>query len=120
MRIGRGAMGVLYLGAGACHLLFPRFYLAIMPDYLPMAPTLVLASGIAEMAGGAGVLVPHTRRAAAWGLVALLVCVFPANLWMAQHAGRYRPIPPWMLWARLPLQIPLLWWAWRTSRSGID
>ena len=117
MRIGRVLMGALYLVAGAGHFVATRVYLGIMPDYLPAHRELVLLSGAAEMAGGFGVLLrPPARQVAAWGLVALLIVVMPANVWMVQHAERYRPIPLWALWARLPLQLPLLWWAWRYTR----
>ena len=94
-----------------------RVYLGIMPDYLPARRELVLLSGAAEMAGGLGVLYPPTRRVAAWGLIALLVAVMPANVWMAQHPERYPDIPAWLLWTRLPLQIPLVAWAWLYTRA---
>ena len=116
MRAGRLVMGALYVTAGAGHFLATRVYLGIMPDYLPAQRELVLISGAAEMAGGIGVLLPRTRRAAAWGLIALLVAVMPANVWMAQHPERYPSIPLWLLWGRLPLQLPLIWWAWRYTR----
>ena len=119
MKLGRLVMGVVYLGAGAGHFVATRVYMGIMPDYLPAHRELVLLSGAAEMAGGLGVLLPQSRRPAAWGLVALLVAVMPANLWMAQHPERYASIPHWLLWARLPLQLPLLWWAWRYTRPEL-
>lgn len=115
--MGAMCMGVLYLAAGVMHFVATRAYLAIMPDYLPAHRELVLASGVAEIAGGLGVMAPQTRKAAAWGILVLLVCVMPANVWMVQHPERYPGIPVWMLWARLPLQLPLLWWAWRYTRS---
>ena len=93
------------------HLLLPKLFLAIVPDYLPAHRAVVRISGLAELAGGLGVLIPATRRPAAWGLAALLVAVFPANLWMAQHPERFSSIPAWVLWARLPLQVPLIAWA---------
>lgn len=105
-------MGALYLAAGAGHFLATRIYMGIMPDYLPAHRELVLISGAAEMAGGLGVLLRPTRRVAAWGLIALLIAVMPANVWMVQHPERYPPIPLWLLWARLPLQLVLIWWAW--------
>jgi uncharacterized membrane protein len=73
-------LGVTFLTAGALHFLRPRMYHAIMPRYLPAHRELVYASGVAELAGGAGVLHPRTRRAAGWWLIATLVGVFPANL----------------------------------------
>lgn len=117
MRLGRVLMGVLYITAGACHFIFTTTYVRIMPDYLPAHRDLVLISGAAEMAGGLGILLRPTRRAAAWGILFLLIAVFPANLWMAQHPGRFPSIPLWLLWLRLPLQLPLMWWAWRYTRS---
>ena len=116
MTAGRFVMGTIYVVAGAGHFVATRVYMGIMPDYLPAHRALVLVSGAAEMAGGLGVLVPRTRRLAAWGLVGLLIAVMPANLWMVQHPERYRFVPLWALWARLPLQLPLLWWAWHYTR----
>lgn len=120
MRAGRFFMGALYIVAGAGHFLLTRVYLGIMPDYLPAHRELVLISGAAEMAGGLGVLLPPTRRVAAWGLILLLVAVMPANLWMVQHPERYMTIPKWLLWARLPLQVPLIAWAWLYTRRQAD
>lgn len=116
MKFGRLALGLVFIGSGMAHLLLPRPFLAIVPDYLPAPRTLVGISGLAEFAGGLGVLIPATRRPAAWGLVALLISVFPANLWMAGHPERFSSIPPWTLWARLPLQLPLIAWAWLYTR----
>ncbi len=118
MKLGRMLMGATYVVAGAGHFVATRLYMHIMPDYLPAHKELVLISGAAEIAGGLGVLVPQTRRAASRGLVALLVAVMPANLWMAQHPERFPGIPLWALWARLPLQIPLLLWAWTYTRKN--
>lgn len=112
MRLGRVVMGVMYVAAGLGHFVATRVYEGIMPDYMPAHHQLVLISGAAEIAGGLGVLVPQTRKAAAWGLVVLLVVVMPANIWMLQHSERYSGVPLWALWVRLPLQLPLIWWAW--------
>ena len=90
---------------GALHFLRPRFFEAIVPDYLPAHRELVYASGVAEFAGGAGLLFAPTRRAAGWWLIATMVAVFPANVWMVQHPERYKDIPEPALWARLPLQL---------------
>jgi uncharacterized membrane protein len=116
MRLGRAIMAVLYIAAGASHFIVTRAYVHIMPDYLPAHREIVLLSGAAELAGGVGLLVPQTRRTAAWGIIFLLIAVFPANLWMVQHADRYPNIPVWALWLRLPLQLPLLWWAWQYTK----
>src|SRR4051794_41767554 len=86
------------------HFVIPRTYAAIVPDYLPAHRELVYASGVAEIAGGAGVLHPRTRQAAAWWSVATLVAVFPANEHMAQHPERYRvPGGRWAPYGRPPL-----------------
>lgn len=98
---------------GTMHFVIPRTYRSIMPDYLPAHSGLVYASGLAEIAGGAGVLHPKTRRIASWWSIATLVAVFPANIHMAQHPERYRSIPGGRatLLARLPLQAALIAWA---------
>ena len=108
-------LGVTFLAAGALHFLRPRMYEAIMPRYLPAHRELVYASGVAEMAGGAGVLYPKTRRVAGWWLIATLLGVFPANVEMAAHAERFRSIPKPLLFARLPLQGALIAWVWKTT-----
>jgi uncharacterized membrane protein len=117
MKIGRVVMGLVYVAAGVNHFRSTRMYESIMPDYLPAHHALVVLSGVAEIVGGLGVMIPQTRRAAAWGLVGMLVAVMPANVWMVQHPERYPGIPVWALWVRLPLQGVLVWWAWRYTRA---
>jgi uncharacterized membrane protein len=105
MRAVRTLVGPLFVAAGALHFTRPRWYEAIVPDYLPAHRAVVYASGVAEIAGGAGLIVPATRRAAGWWLIATLVAIFPANVWMAQHPERYRvPGGRVALIARLPCQ----------------
>lgn len=111
-RWGRAALALLFVGAGALHFGHPETYLRIMPPALPAPRLLVLLSGAAEVAGGLGLLLPATRRLAAWGLLALLVAVFPANVYMLKLAGELH-LPAWVLWARLPLQPLLMWAVWR-------
>jgi uncharacterized membrane protein len=86
-----------------------------MPPYIPRHREMVLASGVAEIAGGAGVLIPATRRAAGWGLLALLAAVFPANVHMALNPKKFKQVPEPLLWARLPLQGVAAWLVWRAS-----
>ncbi len=107
----RAVLGVTFLFTGAMHFLTPRPYVAMMPRYLPRHRELVYASGVAEMAGGAGVLAG--KRAAGWWLIATLIAIFPANVEMAVHAERFRRIPEPLLWARLPVQGLLIAWVRR-------
>jgi uncharacterized membrane protein len=106
--IARVLMGILFMLAGLNHFRRPRMYRAIMPPYLPWHTPLVALSGIAEVGLGALALVPRWRRPAGWGLIALLVAIFPANLHMALHTDRYPRIPAWLLWCRLPMQAVLI------------
>jgi len=105
-------MAFVYVAAGVNHFIRPKLYMAIMPPYLPAHSELVMLSGVAEVVLGIGLLFPATRSVSAWGLILLLVAVFPANVYMAT-SGRFRKLPRWLLWARLPLQGLLIWWAWQ-------
>ena len=110
-------LGVLFVAAGTLHFVKPDFYVKIMPPYLPWHYELVLISGAFEILGGVGLLVPRLTVPAAWGLIALLVAVFPANLHMALHTEQYPDIPPAALWGRLPLQAVLIAWAYWFTRK---
>jgi uncharacterized membrane protein len=103
---------VFYVVAGSLHFIKPAPYLRIMPPYVPWHSVMVRVSGAFEILGGLGLLVPATRRAAAWMLVALLIAVFPANVYMALHpveAGA-AGIAPVLRWGRLPIQAVLICW----------
>ena len=103
---------VFYIVAGSLHFIKPAPYLRIMPPHIAWHAAMVQVSGAFEMLGGLGLLVPATRRAAAFGLVAVLIAVFPANLYMAMHpveAGA-AGVAPVLRWGRLPLQVLLIWW----------
>ena len=117
MRFARFFAGPLMTAAGINHFVNPRFYRAIMPDYLPAHDELVVASGVAEIVGAVGTMIPATRRPAGWFLIATLVGVFPANVHMALHPERYRKIPPWALWARLPFQAVFAVGVWRATED---
>ncbi len=111
-------LGWFFLAAGVNHFRNPRFYEAIVPPSLQHEPRLVVqVSGIAEIAGGAGVLLRPTRRLAGIGLIALLAAVFPANLYMAREPEHFRKLPRWALYARLPLQPLMMVWAWKATRG---
>jgi uncharacterized membrane protein len=109
-------LSVVFIAAGTLHFLRPGAYEQIMPGYLPAHRELVLVSGVAEIAGGVGVAFSQTRRAAGIWLAALLVVIFPANVNMAVNSEQFRSIAPALLWARLPLQGLLIWWAIRVTR----
>ncbi|HVF78879.1 MAG TPA: MauE/DoxX family redox-associated membrane protein [Solirubrobacteraceae bacterium] len=111
-------LAVVFTAAGALHFLRPAMYEEIMPDYVPAHHELVLASGAAEIAGALMVIFPRTRRLGGLWLAATLVAVFPANLNMALHPDRYASLAPALLWARLPLQALLIWWALRATRPA--
>jgi uncharacterized membrane protein len=119
----RYVMGVLYVVAGAMHFVVPHVYVQVVPPSFPRPLALVYLSGIAEIVLGVGVVVPRTRRVAAWGLVLLLLAVFPANVYMATHDVVLEGVPEWArdpsdaaTWARLPFQGVLLLWAWWYTR----
>jgi uncharacterized membrane protein len=106
-------LGVLFIAAAANHFLHPAFYLRIVPPSLPNPALLVVISGVAEIAGGIGVLIRGTRTLAGIGLVTLLLAVFPANIYMAQHPEIYRDVASaTTLDIRLPLQAFLIAWVW--------
>lgn len=117
-KIALAAAAILFIGAGTLHFLHPETFAKIVPPFLPWPIALVFVSGAAEIAGGVGLLVPALRRAASWGLVALLVAVFPANIYMAVDRVQVSAsaIPGWLVWARLPLQFVLIWWVWWCGR----
>jgi uncharacterized membrane protein len=123
-RIFRYLLAAFFVAAGAMHFWNPRFYLMMMPPYLPWHRELVSISGVCEILGGIGVLFPQPlRRVAGWGLVALLVAVLPANLHVALNnipmGGVGTPVNPWVNWLRLPLQLVFIFWVlWCTRPSS--
>jgi uncharacterized membrane protein len=106
---------IAFVTTGIFHFLRADLLVRIVPPIFPNPLLLVRVSGMCEIAGALGLLVPALRRAAAWGLVALLIAVFPANVYMAVHPHQFADLklPPWALRARLPLQavfIALMLW----------
>jgi uncharacterized membrane protein len=117
-RRSRGLLALLFIGSGVNHFVGRRFYEAIVPPSLKEhAKTVVDVSGVAEIAGGLGVLLAPTRRLSGVALIALLAAVFPANVHMARSPERFRKIPRWALYGRLPLQPLMMVWAWRATRA---
>jgi uncharacterized membrane protein len=110
-------LAAFFVAAGVNHFVMPRAYRQIVPPRLGHeARRLVAVSGVAEIAGGLGVLLPPIRRPAGVGLIALLAAVFPANLYMARAPERFPRIPRWALYGRLSLQPLMMWWAWKATR----
>ena len=95
--ISRAVLAALYAAAGAFHLGTPDTFLLITPEWVPFPRQVILATGLCELAGATGLLIPRLRRAAGWGLALYAVCVFPANV---KHA----------LMAAPPTQLQLSWW----------
>ena len=114
--IGKWSFGVLFVAAGIGHFVAPGFYMKIMPPYLPLHRELVFASGVAEVVLGVLLLVPKTSRFAAWGLIALLIAVFPANIYVYQHRESFPQLSPLAHLLRLPLQGVLILWAYVYTR----
>ncbi|HEX8501512.1 MAG TPA: MauE/DoxX family redox-associated membrane protein [Pyrinomonadaceae bacterium] len=110
---------VFFVAAGLNHFINPAFYLKIMPPYLPWHLPLVYLSGFFEVALGVLLAVSAFTRAAAWGMIALLIAVFPANVHMATSPELYPDISLPALWLRLPLQAVFVAWAyWYTRPAG--
>ena len=100
-------MAAFYVFAGAMHFIKPAFYLRIVPPWMPWPAGIVVVSGVAEILLGVALLVPSARVYAAWGVIALLVAVFPANV----HAAT-ASIQGYGGYARLPFQVLFIVWAW--------
>ncbi len=116
---GRLLLAAFFVVAGFLHFLFPQPYIRMVPPLLPWPMDIVCVSGVAEILGGLGLLYSRSRRFAAWGLVLLLITVFPANIYMAVAHVHYAGLlgQSWAQWLRLPLQLPLIYWAWRYTRD---
>jgi uncharacterized membrane protein len=106
------SLAVVMIIAGVMHFVVPGAYLQIVPRVLPFKKAIVAVSGVAEFALGAGLLFEPTRRLAAWGLIALYIAVFPANVSQALRKIPFGKAPLWLTWARLPLQVGFIAWAW--------
>jgi uncharacterized membrane protein len=107
-------LAAFFVVAGVGHFVSPETYLPLMPPYLPWHLFLIYLSGAAEVAGGVGLCVPQLRRAAGWGLIALLIAVLPSNIYMLTDGLVLggKAVPQWILWMRLPLQGVLIAWVW--------
>ena len=115
--ISQWLLAALVVFAGVMHLIRPNFFLKIMPPYLPLHLELVYLSGVFEIGLGICLLIPRLSRVAAWGIIALLIVVFPANIYLYQHQ-EIVPASPTVHLLRLLFQGVLIWMAyWQTRKS---
>ncbi|MGI8883433.1 MAG: DoxX family protein [Pyrinomonadaceae bacterium] len=110
-------LGTAFVLAGANHFINPDFYLKMMPPFLPAPLFLVYLSGVLEIAFGVFLLVPRYSRFAAFGLIALLIAVFPANIYMAMNSQLFSEFSPLALYARLPLQLLFIVWTFWYAKN---
>ena len=105
--LARLGIALSFVAVGVSHFTSPQVFVGIMPSYLPWHLELVYLSGLFEILGGLGLALPFSRRFAAFGLLALLVAVFPANIHMLVNEVYLEGMPrePWLLWLRLPFQL---------------
>ncbi len=116
----RIATGLTFIFIGATHFLMPEKYLEMMPPFIPAPLAMVYASGFFEILGGIGLIIPWTKRLAAYGLIALLLAVFPANVYVAVsnvQLGGFMSDSIYQ-WLRLPLQFALIGWVWFVSKTS--
>lgn len=127
--ISRLLLAIFFMGAGILHFTATAMYVKIMPPYLPFPTALVYISGGFEILGGIGIAIPFLQRYAAYGLIALCLAIFPANINMVVNYSQIGlDIPLYLLWLRLPLQFLLIYWIWwsaelstlRRSPSPLD
>ncbi|MBE8988193.1 DoxX family protein [Nostoc sp. LEGE 12450] len=116
----RVVLAISIIVVGVTHFVVPQEYVKIVPPQLPYPLGLVYLSGFYEILGGIGLLVPPVSQAAAWGLLALFIAVYPANINMAVNLIKIEHIPnsPWVHVVRLPLQAVLIAWAWWYTKSS--
>lgn len=105
-------MAGIYILAGLNHFRNPKMYVRIIPDYLPAPKLLNICSGLAELILGILLCIPATSKFGAWGIIFLLIAVFPANIYMLTNPKASFGLPKWILWLRLPLQFLLIYWAY--------
>jgi uncharacterized membrane protein len=113
-------LALAFVLAGANHFISTAFYLSIMPPLLPAHLFLVYLSGVCEIALGILLMIPKYSRLAAWGLITLMIAVFPANVYMAMNTNLFPQFDPTAIWLRLPLQFLLIAWAFWHTREELE
>jgi uncharacterized membrane protein len=122
-KLKRAGLTVVFLWfaiGGVAHFAATRLEMSIVPSYISFPRSAVLVSGVFELVGAAGLLIPSTRRAAGWGLFALTLAVTPANLYMLQRPELF-DIPMWLLVLRIPMQaalLALILWSTHESKTA--
>lgn len=109
-------IALAFILAGANHFINPEFYLRMMPPVLPEHEWLNYISGAAEIILAVLLIIPQTKVMAAWGLIILLIAVFPANIYMAMEAGKSIDISPLVAYARLPFQFLFIWLVYKQTK----
>ena len=118
--ISRSLLALFFIIAGTGHFVRPLIYLKIMPPYIPHPLAMIYISGFFEILFGALVLPAKTRKLAGWGLILLLIAVFPANIHLVMHPEIFPNIPAWLEYVRLPLQGVLIFWVWTVTDRKIN
>ena len=113
-------LAAFFINVGVDHFVNPEFYLSIMPPAFPLHLEAVYISGFFEVLGGVGVLVPRLRKIAGWGLVALLVAVYPANIYMAITPEAFPEASVALLYVRLVFQFLFFYWAFSVTKSAYN
>jgi uncharacterized membrane protein len=111
-------LSVFFINVGIDHFVNPDFYLRIMPDYLPFHSEAVYWSGFFEIFGGFAVLIPKLRTLARWGLISLLIAVFPANIYMAMNPNLFPEFSVLLLYVRLALQFVFIIWVFKATEMS--
>lgn len=109
-------IGTAFIIAGVNHFINPEFYLRMMPPILPAHELLNYVSGVAEIILGVLLFIRKTKVVAAWGLIILLIAVYPANIYMAMEAGKSIDISPIIAYIRLPFQFLFIWLVYRETK----
>lgn len=110
-------MAFLYILAGINHFRVPRIYTKMIPPAFPEPKVLNIVSGLAEIVWGILLCIPQTTAYAAWGIIILLVAIFPANVYMYTNNKAAMGLPKWIRLIRLPLQLLLIYWAYLYTQA---
>ena len=107
-------IALFFLAGGIAHFVYTDFFILAMPEYISHHEELVIISGVFEILGAVGILIPQTRLWAGYGLIALIIAVFPANINMALHPENHENLSELLLYIRLPFQFLFIWFVWWT------